>query len=308
MVLDFRFYRRMAYLDRVLTRPVSRAIGRVILPWLGRQRLRHLRDGIQQNLEVILEAAPPGAGGTGTCPRPPADRLARRTFSNFGAYIADYFLLPFISRRTIRRWVTASGGLEHLQQAVDRDRGVLLLTCHLGLWELGAIYLRHGGYPVNVVGLVDRVHAGITEFRDWLRTRQGIGVVNRDGVHLAALAIRRLLAEKKIVALLGDRLYGEKGVEVEFLGRRVAFPTGPFRLARATDATVLPSFVVREGRGYRATIESPVAAGSGTDAANDGFRAAAQELARRFEQRIARYPDQYYVFSPFWEPIRGFDL
>jgi KDO2-lipid IV(A) lauroyltransferase len=294
----------MARLDRALTRPVSRVIGRIILPYLGRKRLRWLRDGVQQNLAAVFAADAPSNNDSARR----ASRIARRTFSNFGAYIADYFLLPSITKRSIGRWVTASEGIEHLDAAVKRDRGVLLLTCHLGLWELGAIYLRHGGYPVNVVGLVDANHEGITEFRDWMRERQGIGVVNRDGARLAALAIRQLLEEKKIVALLGDRLVGERGVEVEFLGRNVRFPAGPLRLARATDATILPSFVVREGRGYRATIESPIVFGEEDESGGDPLQSAAQELAGRFERHIRAHFDQWYAFSPFWEPFSGFEL
>jgi KDO2-lipid IV(A) lauroyltransferase len=308
----------MTWLGRMLMRPTSRIVGRIILPWLGRKRLRHLRDAVQKNIEVALSAH--------DCqPRGTPERLAHRAFSNFGAYIADYFLLPWITRRSIHRWVTAHEGTEHLDAAVARGRGVLLMTCHLGLWELGGVYLRYGGYDVNVVGLVDREHAGITEFRDWMRARHGIGVINRDGVHLAALTIRELLAENKIVALLGDRLVGEKGVEVDFMGRRVAFPVGPLRMARATGATVLPCFVIREGRGYRATIEPPVEVGQVGNLSYDDSRAPArerqvanlsyddlqgpaQELARRFERRICRHLDQWYVFFPFWEPSQGFEL
>jgi len=292
----------MAYLDRILLRPVSRTIGRIILPWLGRKRLRHLRDAIQRNFEIAL--------ATHDCqPRGTAESLARRAFCNFGAYIADYFKLPWIGRRSIHRWATAHEGIEYLDAALARNRGALLMTCHLGLWELGAIYLHYGGYDLTVVGLVDREHEGITEFRDWMRTRQNIGVINRDGYHLAALTISQLLAQNKIVAVLGDRLVGEKGIEVDFMGRRVPFPVGPFRLARTTGATMLPCFVIRQGRGYRGIIEPPIgipAAGSG--ASPDDFQGPVQELARRFERRICKHLDQWYVFFPFWEPSRGFEL
>jgi KDO2-lipid IV(A) lauroyltransferase len=289
----------MAYLDRVLTRPVSRTIGRAILPYLGRRRLRHLRDVLGQNYAVALAAC---NGRRSESP----EQLARRAMSNFGAYIADYFLLPFLSRRSIDRWVTAREGMEHLDAALARGQGVILLTCHLGLWELGAVYLHYGGYRPHIVGLVDSAHEGITEFRDWMRTRHHVGVVNRDGVHLAALEIQRLLGEGKIVALLGDRLIGEKGTEVEFFGRRVAFPTGPFRLARSTGAAVLPCFVVREGRGYRAAIEPPIPLASDAKSHGEALQEATQEVARQFEKWIYRYLDQWYVFSPFWEPTEGF--
>jgi len=302
VTIDFQFYRRMAWLGRFLTRPVSRVIGRILLPWLGRKRLRHLRDALQRNIEIAQ------AAHHGCQPCDTAERLARHTFSNFGAYIADYFLLPWIARRSVCRWSTAHEGLEYLEAALARGRGVLLITCHLGLWEFGSIYLRYGGYDINVVGLVDNAHEGITEFRDWMRMRHGIGVVNRDGIHLVALTIRQMLAENKVVALLGDRLVGEKGVEVDFIGRRVAFPVGPFRLAHATGAAVLPCFVLREGRGYRGTIEPPVEIGPTAGVSPEDFRAPVQELARRFEDRICSHLDQWYAFFPFWEPNRGFEL
>jgi len=297
MALDFAFYQRMAYLDRALTRPVSCAIGRILLPWLGRRRLRHLRDAARDNIAIAL-----GGGPHEVAARTQAERLARRMFSNFGAYIADYFLLPFLSERSLNRWVRGYAGAEHLDASLARGKGAILLTCHLGLWELGAIGLRRLGYDVNVVGFIDAAHPGVTEFRDWMRTRHGIGVINRDGVALAALAIRRLLEENRVVALLGDRLIGEKGVEVEFMGKRARFPVGPLRLARATGAAVHPSFVVREGRRYLATIEPPIdlEAHGQTEA---GYQACAQAVARRFEHHIRAHMDQWYVFLPFWEPV-----
>jgi len=198
--------------------------------------------------------------------------------------------------------------MEHLDAALAQGRGVILLTCHLGLWELGAVYLHYGGYNLHVVGLVDSVHTGITEFRDWMRSRQDVGVVNRDGVHLAALEIRRLLDAGEIVALLGDRLIGEKGSEVTFFGRQVAFPTGPLRLAHATNAAVLPCFVVREGRGYRAVIEPPISTTCAEGATEEMLQKATQEVARCFERWIVSHLDQWYAFSPFWEPTEGFEL
>jgi KDO2-lipid IV(A) lauroyltransferase len=94
-----------------------------------------------------------------------------------------------------------------------------------------------------------------------------------------------------VVALLVDRGSAEGGVAAPFFGRPRLFPLGPFALSRATGASVLPAFVVREGGGYKAIVEPPfVAAG---DPAPHAAR-----VAEALERAIRRYPDQWYNFTP----------
>jgi len=104
----------------------------------------------------------------------------------------------------------------------------------------------------------------------------------------------------------GDRDFDNSGVAVRFFGREAYFPRGPLRVAMATEATVLPAFVVRvpDGR-YRAIIEQPLE----IDRKGDRETMLRRNLERYvaiLERYVGRYPEQWYCFYPFWDdPSRG---
>ena len=115
------------------------------------------------------------------------------------------------------------------------------------------------------------------------------------------LAVMRALQANAIVAMQGDRDFDNSGVAMPFFGRDAFFPRGPLRVAMATDAVVLPSFIVRvpDGR-YRAIIEEPLAIERGGDR-----DAALKENLGRYIAILERYvraaPEQWYCFYPFWD-------
>jgi KDO2-lipid IV(A) lauroyltransferase len=115
------------------------------------------------------------------------------------------------------------------------------------------------------------------------------------------LAVLRALSENAIVAMQGDRDFNNTGVAVPFFGRGAYFPRGPLRVAMATDAAVLPAFIVRVADGrYRAILEEPLAIDRGADRE----AALARNLARYvaiLERYVRQYPDQWYCFYPFWD-------
>jgi KDO2-lipid IV(A) lauroyltransferase len=122
-----------------------------------------------------------------------------------------------------------------------------------------------------------------------------------DRTFAPTLAVLRALGANEIVAMQGDRDFDNTGIAVPFFGRDAYFPRGPLRVAMATDAAVLPAFIVRvpDGR-YRAIIEEPLA----IDRAGDRETALKRNLARYvaiLEDYVRRYPDQWYCFYPFWD-------
>jgi KDO2-lipid IV(A) lauroyltransferase len=99
----------------------------------------------------------------------------------------------------------------------------------------------------------------------------------------------------------GDRDFSNTGIAVPFFGREAYFPRGPFLVAMATSAVVLPAFIVRvpDGR-YRAIVEAPLDIDRGRDR-----EAALAANVRRYvailERYVAAHPEQWYCFYPFWE-------
>ncbi len=163
-------------------------------------------------------------------------RMARAVFINLGRNMADAFRLPCYHSQNIDRYVTARG-LEKLDQALLRGKGILAVTGHIGNWELMGAYLAMKGYPINVVGapIYDpRLDALVVGNRE----RSGMKYIARGS---ATREILRALARNEIIGLLIDQdTKHVEGVFVDFLGLPAYTPVGPTILAMKTQAAVVP--------------------------------------------------------------------
>ena len=288
-------------------RRISRWIGwwpRRLAVWFGKLRTRwviatgdfdQVRGILRANLEPVL---PPGED-----PGPVVESLLRK----YGLFLTDYFRIPSMRADRFRPLFRPLKGQEHVQAALQKGKGAILVTPHLGNWELGGIAMRLMGMPVTVVAVPDNVNPGVTRYRDWARSVHGIRVLNIGPGLMTPLELARALEENHLVAMLADRNFFEADpVEVEFFGRKAWFPRGPALLALATGAPILPAFVtLGEGDKYDAEVCAPVPVPEeGTKP--ERAAAAIRSLARLFEERIRSHPDQWFIFDPFWsgaEPL-----
>lgn len=193
-------------------------------------------------------------------------------------------------------------GTEHLVAARDAGRGALLLTAHVGNFEIGGYFLQEIGLKVAVVYLPDPSPV-VERDRAAARDRLGIRSIPITS-ELSAVKILRSLEEGYFVAIQGDRDYAGTGRALPFLGRDVSFPVGPFRIAAAAGVPLLPVFVLRRADGtYRTVVEAPIR----VEAARRGEREEAERRAMTdfvgvLERTLREYHTQWYTFSRFWEP------
>lgn len=213
-------------------------------------------------------------------------------------------LLRFSARRPsdLDRLVPTRIGTEHLVAARDAGRGAILLTAHVGNFEIGGFFLGELGLKVAVVYLPDPTP--VVE-RDRTAARERLGIRSLPVTsELSAVKILRSLEEGYFVAIQGDRDYAGTGRVLPFLGRGVSFPVGPFRIAAAAGVPLLPVFVLRSPDGtYRTVVEPPirvVAARRGER--EEAERAAMETFVSLLERTVRENGEQWYVFSRFWEP------
>jgi lauroyl/myristoyl acyltransferase len=123
----------------------------------------------------------------------------------------------------------------------------------------------------------------------------------------AALPLLRHLRDNGLVAMLGDRPYGEEGVEVEFFGRPVHFPSGPARLALSAEAPLIPGFILRRfDDSFMISFEPPVAEPpSGTR--EEKILAMTQDFARVVEAVVRENASQWCTFYAVFEGARPDD-
>jgi KDO2-lipid IV(A) lauroyltransferase len=235
---------------------------------------------------------------------PPSSRrvraAGRQVWYNFASYWVDQFHFSQLPRERAEAVVDRVMGEEHLRSALARGKGVLLLTAHLGSWELGGLFLGRLGLPLSVVYVPDAL-ADVEDFRGRLRRATGVEEIPiRPGESLAALPVLRALRRNRVVALQGDRDFDDRGMAAPFFGAPAPFPRGPFLLASLTGAALVPVFVAyTSGYRFEVRLGEPLLVAAGAD--RDGaVREALGRWVAVLEEAVRRWPTQWYTFYDFW--------
>jgi lauroyl/myristoyl acyltransferase len=278
------------FLARRLPRRVMYAILRQTGGRYMRRRGKYMA-ALRANLATIL-GKPQGCEEVGR----KAEQLVD---AHFAAWV-DFLHFATRPPEESAHLVESVSGFERILEGRARGKGVLLLTAHLGNWEIGGLMLAQVGQPIHVV-LVPDIYPAVERARRRLHERNGVTEIRVDRSFAPTLGVMRALDANGIVAMQGDRDFNNTGIAVPFLGREAYFPRGPFRVAMATGATVLPAFIVRvpDGR-YRAVLEEPLP----IDRDGDRDRAVRQNVERYvaiLERYVRAHPEQWYCFYPFWD-------
>lgn len=181
--------------------------------------------------------------------------------------------------------------------ALREGRGAVIVTGHLGNWDIAAKTLSEHGRPINLVMARD-ANATTNQYVRAARERAGVRVIYSDTSVLASLNMLRALRHNEIVAIQLDRSLGAVGSRlVSFFGAPAPFPSGPFILARAAGAPLIPVFAPRLGtRHYAIRVGEQF---SVPDEAR-GLDAVVAEVVRLFEDSVRAFPTQWFQFAPFW--------
>jgi lauroyl/myristoyl acyltransferase len=223
-------------------------------------------------------------------------RMVRRTFVNLAVTAVDQFRLPSISPEELRGLFEIRG-LEHIDASQARGKGTIIVTAHLGPYELASACFATLGYRVH--GMVENLEPDLLEALASYRSATGMQLVNvKDGLRAAY----RVLNQNDILAIVGDRAVGDKrgAIDVPFAGGVRPVPVGAAVFAQATGASVVTAFTWRNPRKrprYVIEFDPPLYA-EGRDEADR--RRMIDRIVERMASAIRRNPDQWYVFQPDW--------
>lgn len=174
-------------------------------------------------------------------------RRVHHAFLNYGRYLVDVLLLPRMDPAKIK--VDIRGG-EHLEEAVAAGKGIVLVTGHIGNWDLAGAYLAALGYPVNVI-------VETLEPPKWNEAVQEI----RKRIGMRAIPLESGLREmigalraREILGVLIDRPLTDEGVAVRFFGGVTRVPAGAATLALRTGSNIITAVVVRNGDKDRKSV------------------------------------------------------
>ncbi len=213
----------------------------------------------------------------------------------FNNYLLDFFNLLYVRSLTrselLNLFITED--LKIFKETLEKKKGVILISPHLGGYEIGAIFLSATGLPMVTVAEWKGVGELHYTFYKHLRGRFGMRVLPLER-RITPLSIRNYLKENKVIALVTDRKLTGTGSTVEFLDGRTSFPKGPFYFAmRFVTPIIVVSFIRKRGR-YICKLYDPIY----TDSIDE--KSVTQKVIEIFESEIRNNPYMWYVFQPIW--------
>jgi KDO2-lipid IV(A) lauroyltransferase len=225
-------------------------------------------------------------------------RTGRNTFRNFARGALEFFYLLHLPPDELDRWIKIEG-TEHLDAALKQGRGAIIVTAHLGNWELFARKLVLLGYRLNVIAR-DSDDPGMTGIANAIRQKGGYQVLARDA---SALPAMRCLRRNEVLGILPDQ-NAVVGIFVDFFGRPAATATGPAVFSLRSGAPIICGFAPRteEGR-FKAVMYPPLVTPTSGDEEAD-VRALTATLTKVIEEQIRKDPAQWLWLHDRWRRWR----
>ena len=221
--------------------------------------------------------------------------ITRNIFRNFCKYLVDFLRQDRLNAANIKDLVRFEG-LEHLDAAFKKGKGVILLSAHIGNWELGSVAVALAGYPLNIVALTHK-DKRVNNFFNNRRGAKGIKVIQLGG---GVKKIFSALERNEAIALLADRDFSKSDLVANFFGKPTAIPKGAGVFNIRKGAAIVPCFVIRQPDDtYTFTFEKAVEFTPAGHEAQD-IQDVTQESLKIIEEYIKRYPDQWLTFGELW--------
>jgi KDO2-lipid IV(A) lauroyltransferase len=226
------------------------------------------------------------------------EQILRRMFRNLGWLLGEFCQMHKYTRANTLEFLRYEG-LEHYLAARARGKGVLIVTGHLGAWELSSYYHSLMGHPMGMV--IRRLdNAKVDRLVNGIRCLHGNKVLHKDDFARGLLGAMR---QGETVGILMDtNMTPPQGVFVPFFGREACTASGLARVARKTGAAVLPGFMVWEEAEEKYVLrfgaEIPVVVTEDDEAdavANTG------RFTAVIEDWVRRYPDQWLWVHRRWK-------
>lgn len=286
--LEFLFVwflvRGIGLLPRRIARSAGAAIGALAWALLGRLR----RTGIRN-----LEIAYPEKSAT------EREALLRTLYRRLGWHLAEFCKMSGYSRVYAEKKVYRYEGFDHYAKARACGKGTLVLTGHLGAWELSSFVHSLAGHPMGMV--IRRLdNPLVDEFVNRIRCLHGNRVLHKDD--FARGLIRAMHANETVGILMDTNMTPPQGVFVPFFGVQACTASGLARVARTTGAAVIPGFLLwsEEERRYVLHFGEALEVQRSEDAEADAVANTALFTAT-IEAYVRQAPEQWLWLHRRWK-------
>ena len=234
-------------------------------------------------------------------------KLGYGWFSSIIKLYKNYFLL---GQSIIDKVVVMSGiknkfsfnfdGEENLRKIAALQKGGILLSAHIGNWDVAGHLFKRLETRINIV-LYDGEHEQIKKYLEGVTGKRNVNiiVIKNDLSHI--YAISDAFTKNELVCMHADRfLEGNKTLTTNFLGSPAKFPLGPFLLASTFKVPVSFVFAVKESKLHYHFFASQIKDYSNF-AKNEVIKEMLNDYAEEMENKVKQYPEQWFNYYNFWK-------
>lgn len=223
-------------------------------------------------------------------------KVVRHIFELRGTRKVMDYLIPLLDDQIIKRFFTIEGR-DHLDRALEKGRGVVLVSGHLGNPHLGFCTLRALGYDLILVKGGSPPRRGPRKFHYAETPEDTIFIYDRELATTYKERIVQTLREGKILQFYADTREGKSKEKVPFLGREMEFPTGVFHLAYQARAAIVPFAHLYHRGKITLRFEEPIDHDWGQGEAE--YSRIVAEFAKHLEADMLHSPEQYMgIYGP----------
>jgi KDO2-lipid IV(A) lauroyltransferase len=244
--------------------------------------LRDYRKRMEENVTLVFSDEIPN----------PRDRsaLVWRAWLNFARGMLDTFAVLHMSKEQILSTIDLEGE-EHIKRALEKGRGVLALSAHLGGFTLIGARLAAAGYGFSVV-IKQPPDQSFARVGDDYRAQIGVHTISAKPRRAAVHGVLKALRENRIVLVIADEFKSGDAM-VDFLGLKAPAPRGPATLALRTGAVTLPMFATRRADDSLVLSVGEAIPPVEHEDLEQSVLATTAGYTRHLEAAIRRYPDQW---------------
>jgi len=221
--------------------------------------------------------------------------LTHGFYRNFGQNLIEIFFIPSVDKKYIDKYISFEG-LQYIDEAFRKKKGVILLGVHAGSWELSNIICANLGFPFSVFVREQKL-PHLNKLLNSYRRQKGCKLIEREN---QTRQLIEALKNNEAVGLTADQ-GGKTGESVKFFGKDASMAMGAVKLAFKYDSVILPAYYARvKGPYIKTIIEPPFLVKKTSDPIKD-IKNNLQELFRVYEKNIRSYPKDYLWTYKIWK-------
>ena len=209
--------------------------------------------------------------------------ILKKTYMHFGMILMDFLRTRHFKKKYIKKITSLTN-----KTTTTLDNGIILMTGHIGNWEMILPILGLNDFQFSVVTQPQKNNSS-DKFFNWIRTYENVSLIPK-GSNINIM--KNVIKNECILGLASDQNAGIHGIEIPFFGKNVSMPKGAGIFHHKTNAPILVGFcILLEDFRYELTLEEII-----INKKSDTIKDVNKQFNKLLEEHIIKYPEQYFWF------------